>query len=790
MSSALLRVAESVRVAGFDVPLMGCGNIWVEDSVTTRDSIGLTQSVIEEALTGTQAGQLEVFVFDDGLSGLSAPFEPINSGGEKLLEVTHALGAFTEFLSFLRDHIQSVNNVVQGLEPSLVRFRNTVDYPVEGYKLVVVSTDVSLLDEDLQNQLSTLLRAGPRAGVSFLVHSVRMGVEFLSGMCEVIGTRSGTVRRGDQVSTHQWEPPQARQLIDASARVAVDLASSVMDPVAFDQVERSEVWTGSSADGITFALGRYGLSTVDITLGDELNQRHNMLVTGAVGQGKSNLLSVMIHSLCQRYSPDELELFLLDLKEGVTLQAFQDPLTGVFLPHARVLGLETDREFGHSVLQHLFETYRRRMAIFKAAGVQNLRQYRELDSDRQMPRIVLMVDEFQMMFAEKDRLSDAIADLLVRGARLFRACGIHIVLASQTIGGNLSLMGSAGEGLFGQVPVRIALKNSLSESHATLGVKNDAASHLRAREAIVNIDYGAVSANRKTSIAYADEQFLRPLREDWWRRASGTAVAPYVFEGERVRDVADDLHTVQRGSESRNGHVLLLGQQIQVEAKPLSLPFQCESGRNVAVVGGGPALEQVLNLGWCLAVQGPPAEFVILDCLDQQDAWTSARTLFTSSVQRAGHRVRIVGRDGVGDELERLTSSIGSRSEEGVTYVMGFGLDRCREMPTGFGELIKTGPVEGVQTIGWWRKFESFREHVGYGGDAYFEIKIAMRLDPQTVRQFLNEPLLEWRPRHNRAIIWDATEMTQPQGIVPYGKFTIATTRSNTNVAYADPAGS
>ena len=120
------------------------------------------------------------------------------------------------------------------------------------------------------------------------------------------------------------------------------------------------------------------------------------------------------------------------------------------------------------------------------------------------------IDEFQMMFADNDRLSAEIAVLLVQGARLFRACGIHIVLASQTIGGNVSLMGSAGEGLFGQFPVRIALKNSLSESHATLGSRNDAAAHLRAREAIVNVDYGQLSANRKTTIAFADWSRAKP----------------------------------------------------------------------------------------------------------------------------------------------------------------------------------------------------------------------------------------------------------------------------------------
>ena len=71
------------------------------------------------------------------------------------------------------------------------------------------------------------------------------------------------------------------------------------------------------------------------------------------------------------------------------------------------------------------------MKQFKEAGVQSLREYRMALPEAQMPRIVLIVDEFQMMFSERDKLSDQIADLLQKGVRLFRACGIHIILASQ-----------------------------------------------------------------------------------------------------------------------------------------------------------------------------------------------------------------------------------------------------------------------------------------------------------------------------------------------------------------------
>ncbi|NLG22822.1 MAG: cell division protein FtsK [Actinomycetales bacterium] len=763
----MLDVAESLVLGQRTVPLFGAGNIWVEDSVLDRTSLGLTQQIMARALEDTQPGQLELIVFDDSLSGISAPFEALNAGREKVLTVTHDTVEFAEHLAYLRDHIQSVNNVMQGLTSTLVEFRKMVNYPVEGYKLVVLSTDVSMLSEDLQNDLSTLLRAGPRAGVSFLIHSVKLGVEYLAEPCEVVSTRQGMVVPGGKVDP--------RALIESATSVSRSMAQATMLPIRYSEIEDSGRWEASSADGITFAIGRYGLSTVHITLGDELNQRHNVLITGAVGQGKSNLISVMIHSLCQRYSPTELELVLLDFKEGVTLQGFYGSEGGEYLPHARVLGLESDREFGQSVFQHLFNTYRSRMATFKAAGVQNIAQYRAAEPGSEMPRVVVIIDEFQMMFADNDRLSAEIADLLVQGARLFRACGIHIVLASQTIGGNVSLMGSAGEGLFGQFPVRIALKNSLSESHATLGSRNDAAAHLRAREAIVNVDYGQLSANRKTTIAFADEQVMRELRRDWWMNRPSASRAPYVFEGDRVRSLRDDLAVV-RGLVSAGGdRKVMLGQRIGVDGGPLALPFGREVGRNIVVLGGGPAVPMVLNaaLALCLQPRQRRLRFVVLDCTGGESDWARHRDSFVRSISGRGHQVEVVAAEGVDEAIGRLAGpgpEMGSPADEDV-YVLALGLERRRAMPMEFQDLIQTGSARGVHLIAWWRKFEVFREHVGYGGESYFDIKVALRSDAQTVRQFFNDPLLAWKAADNRALVWDATELDEPTRTIPYAQF-------------------
>jgi hypothetical protein len=771
-SNLVLEVAEFLGLGSSALPFLGRANLWIEDSLEDSASIGLVQGLVQKALDGTSSGQLEIIVFDDGLSGLAAPFEALNSGGEKLLRTLTDLDDFKPVLRYLRNHIQGVRRVIQGLAQGLVEFRRAVNYPVEGYKVVVVSTDVSLLDEEAQNHLSVLLRAGPSAGVSFIIHSMTLGVNpFLVGMCENYRIKNGTIVGQRGAAIRDWHQPNASNLIATAQRVASSLASSAIQPIPFNVIQQTDyTWTDSSANGITFSVGRFGLSTVEITLGDELNQRHNMLITGAVGQGKSNLISVVIHSLCQRYSPSELELYLLDFKEGVTLKRFGGDAEEGYLPHARVLGLEADREFGLGVLKHLFETYRERMRVFKNSGVQDIRHYREAFPDVVMPRIILIVDEFQMMFADRDRVSDEIGDLLVRGVRLFRASGIHVVLASQTIGGNLSLLGSAGEALYAQVPVRIALKNSLAESFATLGIKNDAAAHLRAREAIVNLDYGELSSNRKTSIGFADEEMLAPLRHYWWTRGMEDFGRPYVFEGEKPRSLFDDLDIL--GAEvSLQGRVpsLMLGCRIGVDGRPLLVSFGREVGRNLAVLGGREALTELLSAALALGIQGSLAvRFAIIDGHDPNDSSRVLVEAFMDAVKVEGCACDLYEKSAAAECLESEESRIGLGPVETETYVLCLGFDGIRELPSSFGVLCRQGAVSGVHIMGWWRKLDVFRDQVGYGGDAYFDTKVATRLDSQGAKQFFNDPLLDWRSRTNRAIVWDSMEMDRATVVVPY----------------------
>ena len=77
------------------------------------------------------------------------------------------------------------------------------------------------------------------------------------------------------------------------------------------------------------------------------------------------------------------------------------------------IAIESEREFGLSVLQRLDAELKRRGDLFRAAGVQDVAAYRDKTQATSLPRILLIVDEFQEFFVEDDKLSQEAA-LLAR----------------------------------------------------------------------------------------------------------------------------------------------------------------------------------------------------------------------------------------------------------------------------------------------------------------------------------------------------------------------------------------
>ena len=179
-----------------------------------------------------------------------------------------------------------------------------------------------------------------------------------------------------------------------------------------------------------------------------------------------------------------------------------------------MVAIESEREFGLSVLQRLDAELRQRGEQFRSAGVQDLASYRNEHPETALPRVLLIVDEFQEFFIEDDKLAQESSLLLDRLVRQGRAFGMHILLGSQTIGGAYSLARSTID----QMAVRIALKCSEADAHLILSRDNTEASLLsRPGEGIYNPMHGMLEGNHLFQVVWLNDT----KRDDLLRQIYG-----------------------------------------------------------------------------------------------------------------------------------------------------------------------------------------------------------------------------------------------------------------------------
>src|SRR5207244_3810306 len=210
------------------------------------------------------------------------------------------------------------------------------------------------------------------------------------------------------------------------------------------------------------------------------------------------------------------------------------------LPHARVVAVESEREFGLSVLQRLDAELKYRGERFRDNAVNDLNSYRQAattqaNGNRSMPRVLLIIDEFQEFFVEDDKIAQESALLLDRLVRQGRAFGVHVLLGSQTLGGAYSLARSTID----QMAVRIALQCSETDAHLILSRDNTEARLLsRPGEGIYNAMHGMLEGNHLFQVVWLNDDKRDDLLRQLNKRAQGREVLPQlVFEGNAPAEI-------------------------------------------------------------------------------------------------------------------------------------------------------------------------------------------------------------------------------------------------------------
>lgn len=788
-------------------------------------------SFIVQLLNYYKPGTLRLLLIDPvGLGEKFSSFHSLSDHDDKLISgrVWTDGQDIRRQLQMLVEHISAViQKYLRSDYTSLDEYNESAGEVAEPYRFVFIYGFPNEFDSESILALEKILANGARCGVHVVLLRSANWIEKLPHGSNSKSFDDSPIRFNRKGSDQQDEecpglmavyiadpiPDESivAKVVDGHGRMAREGArvevpyATMMERIRQDQhgplAGLDKGWLIPNDSKLAVPLGPSGARKIQMMiLGEKGTTAHHALIVGKTGSGKSNLLHVLVMSLAEIYSPKELEVYLVDFKKGVE---FKDYATRL-LPHARVVAIESELEFGISVLRGLDDEMTRRGAMFKVAGVQDISDFRKQSPGSLMPRIVLIVDEFHELLVEEGQGSRDVLSIIDRVVRQGRGFGIHLVLASQSIAG-IRLPRS----ILDQIGIRIALQCSEADSRLVLADENGAARLLdRAGDAIYNDKNGLVEGNEPFQVALISAEERNAKLDRLRKRALATYSypedvpildGPFVFEGSepaRIESCRPLLEALRSWPALPDSPVRTLWVGEPIAVRPAhSMELKPQSGANLMVIdrderlGVGVILSAVLSM---VAQETPESiRFHIVDLSSADASWADHAEDLRDSFP---HPVEVYGRREITSIIAELGDEISMCDEQGIEgrpriILVLLGLQRARDLRREEGprlsftgdsgedapavheqllRLLREGPDFGIHTLIWCDTVQNLTRILENAALKEIGHRISGPLSASDSMKLLDDPIASTIERENRMICYDDDRVGVYTQIRPY----------------------
>jgi S-DNA-T family DNA segregation ATPase FtsK/SpoIIIE len=779
-----------------------------------RAAIDVLQTMMLRFLTAMPPGKVRFTILDPvGLGESFGSFMHLADFDEQLIagRIWTDARQIEEQLTRLTAHMETVlQKYLRNQFATIDDYNEAAGEVAEPFHVLVVANFPANFSEAAARKLVSIGTSGPRCGVYTLMsvdRKMRLPNEIqLSDLLAKAVHLDWQAKDGrfrwrypafEQLPLTIDSPPSADRFNEVVRAAGAAAKDSMRVEVPFEVVAPAadDVWRGDDSEELVVPIGRAGAMRLQsVRLGRGTAQ--HLLVAGKTGSGKSTFLHALITNSALHFSPDEVEFYLIDFKKGVEFKVYATHR----LPHARVIAIESEREFGLSVLERLDVELRRRGELFRTAGVQDLAAYRAARPDDDMPRVLLIVDEFQELFVEDDKLSQDSALLLDRLVRQGRAFGMHVILGSQTLSGAYSLARST----MGQMAIRVALQCSETDAHLILSdERNNAARYLsRPGEAIYNDQNGLVAGNQPFQVVWLSDakrvDYLRQI-EDFAASRGELAPPAIVFEGDQPADPAEnpllgEALTAAPVTSPAAVQRAWLGAAVAIK-EPTHATFAHNAGSNLLVVGSEEesAIGVLANAMFALAAQNPvvgdaAARFIVLDGSRPDASYASAWQRFAEALP---HQVTVVGPRDVARVIGEVATELAAREaaareDAPPVYLVVYDAGRIRDLRRGeddFGfsldrdkpprpdrqwsEILRNGPAWGIHSLVWCGSYNDVNRLVDRQTLREFELRVVFQMSAADSTNLIDTPAAS-KLRQHRGLLY-SDELGTVEKFRPYG---------------------
>ncbi|MEM9480541.1 MAG: FtsK/SpoIIIE domain-containing protein [Verrucomicrobiota bacterium] len=688
-------------------------------------------------------------------------------------------GQIEERLSELNDHMEKIIQMYLRNEyQTIFEYNEEAGNIAEKYQFVVIADFPASFSDVAAKRLLSIAASGARCGIYTLIHWDRRrqlpeGFEIddlreHSHCFECDGEEYYlmTDEFGEGAKLVFDRPPDAdlaRTFVQRVGQASVD-SNRVEVPFSHVAPPDGDYWSGDTTSELRVPIGRTGATKLQyLAIGK--GTRQHALFAGKTGSGKSTLFHVIITNLALHCSPEQVEFYLIDFKKGVEFKCYGAKK----LPHAKVVAIESDREFGLSVLSRVDEELKRRGEMFRALGVQDIAGYKAAGGKEPVPRSLLIIDEFQEFFTEDDRIAQNASVLLDRIVRQGRAFGIHVLLGSQTLGGAYTLARTT----MGQMVIRVALQCNEADALLIMDDDNPAPRLLtRPGEGIYNDSAGAIEGNSPFQTVWISEN----ERDEWLDKACAMAVekgksypAPIVFEGNAPADVRDNEALAKMLASEPSGRPALgrafLGAPNSIKG-PTEAVFQRQSGSNLLVVGQrDESALAITGVGLLsLAAQYPTgaAEFVIFDGTTPE---TPEQSYLDAVINAIPHPVARAKNNDATEIMQALTEEVKRREDDAhlssapEVFVVALGVQKFKKLrfeeDFGFSmddddeagnpgqqlnDLIASGPSAGIHILATIDSYNNINRCLSRKALSEFEMRVVFQMSANDSASLIDAP--------------------------------------------------
>lgn len=356
----------------------------------------------------------------------------------------------------------------------------------------------------------------------------------------------------------------------------------------------------------------------------DVNRGHyHAFVIGETGSGKSRFLHDIIINMIAKYSPEDVELYLMDFK-GVEFNPYRD------IKHSRVILVDrADERITYEVIRELQQKMEERQKILAAAGASDVDEFNKMSADKHISQIILVADECQTLFSDDAKNNKLQRDMIATIALIAqqgRAYGVHLLLATQSLS-NAPLLGASILNQIGEhyiLPCLPADAQKLVPDHERKDTET-VVSQMEKGEG--QCYYQGADGKFLFTFSYIPKGEVQDSLIDAAKKKSDehNSNGQVYFSGSL--QYAMDEQTIDVIAAKGRRHIVASpGQSIAISQSPVTIPLRDESGENIILLGINDkqyvtrtSINTLVSMIATSRSKELDYEFVVMDCMKCDD---------------------------------------------------------------------------------------------------------------------------------------------------------------------------